>query len=95
MKQRIFRSNVAMKAHKLVLRIVDTLRRVVSPNQEGARRIRHTPRISSATGGLQLGIDLTDSAVYEHDDLEGIRRIEWRAPDRIRTCDLCLRRTLH
>jgi hypothetical protein len=80
MKQQIFRPNVGVKAHKMILRIAEKLRRLVSENRQGDRGIKRIPRARNASGGLQLGVDLPGTAaLYEHDDLQDIRRINWRA----------------
>jgi hypothetical protein len=66
----------AAEGRTLTSLIEDGLRRVVTDNHKRATGKRILPRISTATGGLMPGIDISDSAaLQEMDDLEYIKRM--------------------
>ena len=51
--------------------------RLVTAERKAAKRKRILPRVSTATGGLMPGIDLTDlSALQEIDDLDDVKRMK-------------------
>jgi hypothetical protein len=53
------------------------LRLVVAENRKGVKGKRIMPRVSTATGGLMPGIDISDfSALQEMDDLEYVERMK-------------------
>jgi hypothetical protein len=57
--------------------IVEGLWRIVAEQKRTAKGKRKLPRISSATGGLQPGIDLTRLSDIQHaDDLEYVQRMK-------------------
>lgn len=65
----------ASEGRTLTSLIEDGLRMVVSNKGVKAKRI--LPRISTATGGLKPGIDISNSAaLQEMDDLEYIERLK-------------------
>ena len=57
--------------------IEEGLRAVLAEERKSAKTKRVLPRVSTATGGLMPGIDLTDlSALQELDDLEYVKRMK-------------------
>ncbi len=57
--------------------IEEGLRAVLAEERKSAKTKRVLPRVSTATGGLMPGIDLTDlSALQELDDLEYVERMK-------------------
>jgi hypothetical protein len=57
--------------------IEDGLRQVLDQNRGAAKRERKLPRVSTATGGLMPGIDISDSAaLQEMEDLEYAERLK-------------------
>jgi len=57
--------------------IEDGVRRVLDERDSLAKQKRVLPRVSTARGGLQPGIDLNDSAaLQEMDDLEYVARLK-------------------
>ena len=71
------RRKAAAEGRTLTSLIEDGLRLIVSENQRGMRGKRVLPRISKATGGPLLGIELTEvSTLEEIDDLDYIRRMK-------------------
>ena len=56
--------------------IEEGLRRVLNERAAAGKAERIMPRVSTATGGLMPGIDLSDSAsLQELEDLEYVRRM--------------------
>jgi hypothetical protein len=56
--------------------IEDGLRLVLAGEQQAAKKERVMPRVSTATGGLMPGVDISNSAaLQEIDDLEYIERL--------------------
>jgi hypothetical protein len=67
----------AAEGRTLTSLIEDGLRLVVAENRKNAKGKRVMPRVSTATGGPMLDIDLTDfSALQEMDDLEYVERMK-------------------
>ncbi len=67
----------AAEGRTLTSLIEEGLRRVVGENSKSAKAKRVLPRISTATGGLMPGIDISDSAaLQEMDDLEYVARMQ-------------------
>jgi predicted DNA-binding protein len=65
----------ARKGRTLSDLIEDGLRRVLNDQEKVMTAKRKLPRVSSATGGLMPGIDISDSAaLQEMDDLETANR---------------------
>jgi Ribbon-helix-helix protein, copG family len=66
----------ADEGRSLTALIEDGLRRVLDDRASAKKAKRIMPRVSTATGGLMPGIDLSDSAaLQEMDDLEYIKRL--------------------
>jgi hypothetical protein len=67
----------AAEGRTLTSLIEDGLRLVVAENRKLTKAKRVLPPISTATGGLMPGIDLSDSAaLQEMDDLEYVERMK-------------------
>jgi hypothetical protein len=67
----------AAEGRTLTSLIEDGLRLVVAENRKPAKTKRILPRISTATGGLMPGIDISDSAaLQEMDDIEYVERMK-------------------
>jgi hypothetical protein len=67
----------AAEGRTLTSLMEDGLRYVVSDKPTGEKRERVMPRVSTATGGLLPGIDLTKFSNYqEMEDLEYIERLK-------------------
>jgi hypothetical protein len=65
----------AAEGRTLTALIEDGLRKVLSDRDKAERQRRIVPPVSSASGGLQAGIDLNDTAtLQELDDLEVMPR---------------------
>ena len=65
----------ASEGSSLTALIEDGLRRVLNDRERTVKAKRKLPRVSSATGGLMPGINISDSAaLQEMDDLEYISR---------------------
>lgn len=61
----------AAEGRTLTSLMEDGLRYVVSEQPQAEKRARVMPRVSTATGGLRPGVDITSySALEEQDDLE-------------------------
>ena len=59
--------------------VEDALRRLLEETQKFVTKPRVMPRVSKATGGLQPGIDLEDTAaIQEMEDIEYIKRFDFR-----------------
>jgi hypothetical protein len=71
------RRKAAAEGRTLASLIEEGLRLVVAENKRAAKEGRVMPRISTASGGVMPGIDLTDSATLQQmDDLDGIERMK-------------------
>ena len=67
----------AAEGRTLTALIEEGLRQVVAEKRKDLRSKRVLPRISTATGGLMPGIDISDgSALQEMDDLEYVERMK-------------------
>ena len=67
----------AAEGRTLTSLIEDGLRLVVAENRKPTKAKRVLPPISTATGGLMPGIDISDSAaLQEMDDLEYVERMK-------------------
>jgi hypothetical protein len=67
----------AEQGRTLTSLIEDGLRRVIAEDRKKEKAPRVLPRVSSATGGLMPGIDISDSAaLQEMDDLEYVERMK-------------------
>ena len=67
----------AAEGRTLTSLIEDGLRRVVSEDRQKPKKPRGPVPVSSATGGPQPGIDISDSAaLQEMEDLEYIERLK-------------------
>jgi hypothetical protein len=67
----------AAEGRTLTSLIEDGLRLVVAENRNAPKTKRVLPRVSTATGGLMPGIDISDSAaLQEMDDLEYVERMK-------------------
>jgi hypothetical protein len=67
----------AAEGRTLTSLIEDGLRLMVAQKSKGPKRKRILPPVSSATGGLMPGIDLTHmSTIYEMEDLEYVERMK-------------------
>ena len=67
----------AAEGRTLTSLIEDGLRLVVADNQKRAKGKRVMPRISTATGGLMPGIDLTKlSELQDLEDLDYVKRMQ-------------------
>jgi hypothetical protein len=67
----------AAEGRTLTSLIEDGLRRVTAEDQKPRKPKRVLPRVSSATGGLLPGVDLTKFSDYqEMEDLEYIERMK-------------------
>jgi hypothetical protein len=65
----------AAEGRTLTAVIEDGLRRVVDERAAPSSRKRVLPPVSSATGGVRPGIELTNSALQEMEDLEYMQRL--------------------
>jgi hypothetical protein len=66
----------AEEGRTLTALIEDGVRRVLDERERGDKRKRILPRVSSETGGVRPGIDLSNSAaLQEMDDLEYVERL--------------------
>jgi hypothetical protein len=71
------RRKAAAQGRTLTALIEDGLRLVVSENRKALKGKRVVPRVSTATGGLMPGVDLThSSALQEAEDLEYAARLK-------------------
>ena len=71
------RRKAAAEGRTLTSLIEDGLRLVVSRKRKPPRGKRILPPISTATGGLMPGIDISDNAaLQEMDDLEYVERMK-------------------
>jgi hypothetical protein len=67
----------AAEGRTLTALIEDGLRHVVAEDRKSAKAKRSLPPVSTATGGLRPGVDLTSiSALFEEDDIEYARRMQ-------------------
>ena len=67
----------AAEGRTLTSLIEDGLRLIVADNQKRAKGKRVMPRISTATGGLMPGVDLTKlSELQELEDLDYVKRMQ-------------------
>jgi plasmid stability protein len=69
------RRRAAEEGRTLTALIEDGVRRVLDNRASGLNKKRVLPRVSSATGGVRPGIDLTNAALQEMDDLEYAKRL--------------------
>jgi hypothetical protein len=71
------RRKAAAQGRTLTALIEDGLRLVVTENRKSLKGKRALPRVSTATGGLMPGVDLTNSsALQEAEDLEYAARMK-------------------
>jgi hypothetical protein len=71
------RRKAAAEGRTLTALIEDGLRLVVAENRHAEKGRRVLPRVSTATGGLMPGIDLTDlAALQEFDDEAYVERMK-------------------
>jgi hypothetical protein len=67
----------ADEGRSLTSLIEDGLRLIVASEQRPSKQKRILPRISSATGGVMPGVDISNSAaLQEMDDLEYVERMK-------------------
>ncbi|HEY2755616.1 MAG TPA: DUF6364 family protein [Pseudolabrys sp.] len=67
----------ADEGRSLASLIEEGLRRVLAEGEQQRQPIRNPIRVSTATGGVMPGIDISDSAaLQEMDDLEYIERLK-------------------
>ena len=67
----------AAEGRTLTALIEDGLRLVVAESRKTSKGKRIVPRVSTATGGLMPGVDLTDSsAIQEAEDMEYAARLK-------------------
>ena len=71
------RRKAAAEGRTLTSLIEDGLRLVLAESRKGAKKKNVLPPISTATGGLMPGLDLTDqSMLQEMDDREYVERMK-------------------
>jgi predicted transcriptional regulator len=67
----------AAEGRSLTSLIEDGLRHVVADEHKASKQKRILPRVSSATGGVMPGIDISNSAaLQEIEDLEYVERMK-------------------
>ena len=74
---RLAKRKAANEGRTLTSLIEDGLRWAVAEERKATKQKRVLPRVSTATGGLMPGIDISNSAaLQEMDDLEYVERMK-------------------